>query len=437
MFDPRVVRGLAHGKPVVTNASKDARAAQDKASESQSRQQRLERQKLKKQLINEGVIRPSLQSVHQMHKNIVVPKVRSELKLDLYLEEQVTPTLVNDQTVQTDKLRTPPATPAYKPRKVGVDTHTQVDVDEIFNFDEAVRPLVELLLGHSFEQALAEVSFEENSDKLTKEQQALEEREKERLVAEKSLVDEEVRRNLQLQRQQRLAHERHAKQERVLAMLAAEKAASAFMSGVQKRALDELAVQGGVKDPFEAAVQYEFLPWLMQKVNSQVAMLQSAGTLLDEMLVDGLQDVQNQKDEVAKQRAIEALRAEEERIRAEAAAALDLKLNSRIQVYIDSNWFEEPLGPIDMRGFNRVFDLEAQVLEWLRENIDLQRVPTTDKLNFAYNGDVLVKTKQLYEVGLEGLSNIQLIADLSEPDAEAEQQDEDEEQDEFFGDEDL
>jgi hypothetical protein len=85
MFDPRVVRGLAHGKPVVTNASKDARAAQDKASESQSRQQRLERQKLKKQLINEGVIRPSLQSVHQMHKNIVVPKVRSELKLDLYL----------------------------------------------------------------------------------------------------------------------------------------------------------------------------------------------------------------------------------------------------------------------------------------------------------------------------------------------------------------
>ena len=62
---------------------------------------------------------------------------------------------------QTSEFLPRPATPPYIPRKTGVDRSTQVeDVAELFNFDLEVKPLLEVIVMKTLEQALYEVQSE-------------------------------------------------------------------------------------------------------------------------------------------------------------------------------------------------------------------------------------------------------------------------------------
>jgi len=89
MFDARVVRGIAHGKPVISSASKKTAALDAAQSAANAKKAILTEQRRreaeKTQMINDGLIRPTLKSVHEMHRSIVIPKKRTELKLSLYL----------------------------------------------------------------------------------------------------------------------------------------------------------------------------------------------------------------------------------------------------------------------------------------------------------------------------------------------------------------
>jgi hypothetical protein len=63
---------------------------------------------------------------------------------------------------QTDEFDNRPPTPDYVPRKTGVDTSTQIiDTTELFNFDEEIDPILEIITKKVIEQALAEVNAEE------------------------------------------------------------------------------------------------------------------------------------------------------------------------------------------------------------------------------------------------------------------------------------
>ena len=63
---------------------------------------------------------------------------------------------------QTDEFRRRPPTPDYVPRKTGIDMSTQIENNmELFNFDEEVEPILEIIMKKTLEQALLEVSAEE------------------------------------------------------------------------------------------------------------------------------------------------------------------------------------------------------------------------------------------------------------------------------------
>ena len=86
----------------------------------------------KAQLIAAGRIRPKHDSVAQIHEKIVVPKVRTEVPLHLYLLEQEEKPIVVGQDTQTDVFLEEPPPPAYIPKKTGVDMETQVQIVTLF-----------------------------------------------------------------------------------------------------------------------------------------------------------------------------------------------------------------------------------------------------------------------------------------------------------------
>ena len=49
----------------------------------------------------------------------------------------------------------------YIPKKTGIDAFTQVENDELFNFDREVEPIVQVLVSKTIEQAMLEVQEED------------------------------------------------------------------------------------------------------------------------------------------------------------------------------------------------------------------------------------------------------------------------------------
>ncbi|KAH9644779.1 hypothetical protein HF086_016273 [Spodoptera exigua] len=72
--------------------------------------------------------------------------------------------------VQTDLFVDRPATPVYVPAKTGADAFTQIYPGDLFDFDLEVQPILEVLVGKTTEQALAEVAQEEELATLREQQ---------------------------------------------------------------------------------------------------------------------------------------------------------------------------------------------------------------------------------------------------------------------------
>ena len=84
-----------------------------------------------------------------------------DVQTEQYLEELTDTVPESENTTQTDAFLDRPATPLYVPLKVGIDTATQIEQGELFNFDLEVEPMLEVLVGKTMEQALQEVCEEE------------------------------------------------------------------------------------------------------------------------------------------------------------------------------------------------------------------------------------------------------------------------------------
>lgn len=110
------------------------------------------------------------------------PEAHEEIDLTQFLveNEQENPAIASlrsaggevlDQATQTDEFVLPPPRPAYpagdpacmqgKHIKRGVDADTQTDPALLWDFDEEVAPLLDVLVGKTLEQALLEVTEEE------------------------------------------------------------------------------------------------------------------------------------------------------------------------------------------------------------------------------------------------------------------------------------
>ena len=153
MSDPRVVRGTTNiSQPISKSSTVDGVTTRNNPPGS--------RRGASSKTNNQNTIPAISQSTYSFE---VKKYCEDGLDLSTYLTEGME-RLPSSKAVdtQTDEFHRRPPTPEYVPRKTGVDTSTQIENNvELFNFDEEVEPILEMIMKKTLEQALLEVSAEE------------------------------------------------------------------------------------------------------------------------------------------------------------------------------------------------------------------------------------------------------------------------------------
>ena len=120
-------------------------------------------------------------------------RAHMEIQTELYLEELADRVEEFDAETQTDSFLDRPQSPLFVPAKTGKDAATQILEGDLFDFDVEVKPILDVLVGKTMEQALQEVMEEEELSNLRKRQREFEELRNAELVETQRLEEQERR----------------------------------------------------------------------------------------------------------------------------------------------------------------------------------------------------------------------------------------------------
>ncbi|KAJ7402828.1 Radial spoke head protein 3 B [Pitangus sulphuratus] len=231
------------------------------------------------------------------------------VQTELYLEEICDRVVEVDGECQTDEFLDRPPTPLFIPAKTGKDIATQIEEGELFDFDIEVKPILEVLIGKTVEQALLEVMEEEELAQLRAHQRAfielrnVEFAELQRLEEQDRRIREEkieyklafkhsfIRgvfvkgRGCKYQERRRLEHlEKLRKQKETTEKIAARAFAKRYLADLIPSVFSNLYDSGFFYDPIERDIETEFLPWLMSEVEETLQKKVLGRTMLDSLI---------------------------------------------------------------------------------------------------------------------------------------------------------
>jgi len=95
------------------------------------------------------------------------PKVSANLTFFLTDATDVKPPQTNVE-IQADIFKERPKTPQYVPKKTGRDVSTQIEDNELFNFDREVTPIISVICTKTIEQSMIEIEEEEELSRIKK-----------------------------------------------------------------------------------------------------------------------------------------------------------------------------------------------------------------------------------------------------------------------------
>ncbi|CCW61009.1 unnamed protein product [Phytomonas sp. EM1] len=278
MYDRRVYRGNTYANPVMTSA---ARAEMHQREEELAQRRKAHTQRVasikRRRQLEAARRRLATPDPLEGHHHI-------DVQTEPYLEELTDPVQVQCQETQTDPLLDRPPTPLFVPKKTGRDTETQIYEGDLFSFDIAIEPILEVMVGKTLEQAMLETMQEEELEMLRQQQLEFEQRRKEELLevqkleaAEKRLYEEKERRKQQeIDRLQREKETREKLQARLFA--------KAYMANMENRIIARLQDEGWFADRVLNEVELNFMPWLMDEVDKELMKKEKARSLVDELI---------------------------------------------------------------------------------------------------------------------------------------------------------
>lgn len=395
-YDPRVRRGITIGKPMKISTTEPANEG-GKPSVTEIKRAA---ERARKQREDAGLIRPTFPSVRILHDTIKVPKIREEVPLHLFLEEQVETKATVHIDSQTDVFLEEDPEPGYLPRKTGVDVGSQVDTAQVFVFDRDVEPVLEVVASKTLEQSLMEVREEEELAAMGRRKFELERKFEIEAQQAAALLETEkdrfARKKFQLEAARlRMAREQQANQKMASAFFARR-----FLSKLPDSVFTHLARAGFIVDPVRQAVE-DFLPEVYRKADDKLRERMGSEQLLDDMLSSLLQEQQAERDLREQQRHEAA-----EKARAEAERARQAKRRMVLQLFIHSDLSPTPVGPIQLTGQSTVRDVQEKVKEWMQAN--MQEPPDVSKISFLWGGQKLDPESVLHEVGVETMATISM-----------------------------
>ncbi|XP_066492517.1 radial spoke head protein 3 homolog B-like [Tiliqua scincoides] len=188
------------------------------------------------------------------------------VQTELYLEELADRIIEVDVECQTDEFLDRPATPLFIPAKTGRDVATQILEGELFDFDIEVRPMLEVLVGKTIEQALLEVMEEEELANLRAHQRAYLELRRAELAEVQRLEEQERRHREEKERRKRQQMQALQKEKETSEKIAARAFAQRYLSDLIPSVFGSLRESGYFYDPVERDIEAGFVPWFMDEV---------------------------------------------------------------------------------------------------------------------------------------------------------------------------
>ncbi|KAI8824280.1 radial spoke 3 protein [Fimicolochytrium jonesii] len=207
-----------------------------------------------------------------------------DIQTELYLEELTDKVPEAYAATQTDAFLDRAPSPLFIPMKSGLDVATQVYEGELFDFDYEVKPILEVLVGKTIEQALMEVHEEEELEALRKHQAEFEARRAAENAEVQRLEDAERRRSEEKER--RLAEQIRILKEKQEAAekIAARAFAQSYLQNLMPSVYQSLTTSGYFYDAVEREVDTQFLPWLTGEVQKNLKKRATAQWIVDDLL---------------------------------------------------------------------------------------------------------------------------------------------------------
>ncbi|NXF06165.1 RSPH3 protein, partial [Smithornis capensis] len=269
MYDPRVVRGIALARPPLPERIKPHPLEIQMKKDAQKRA--LARKPAKEK------IQPGTPEPVEGREHVYV-------QTELYLEEISDRMIEVDVECQTDEFLDRPPTPLFIPAKTGKDIATQIEEGELFDFDVEVKPILEVLIGKTVEQALLEVMEEEELAELWACQRAFVEL-RNAEFAELQRLEEQDRRIREEKERRRLEHlAKLQKQKETTEKIAARAFAKRYLADLIPSVFSNLYDSGFFYDPIERDIETKFLPWLMSEVEETLQKKVLGRTMLDSLI---------------------------------------------------------------------------------------------------------------------------------------------------------
>ncbi|XP_054992725.1 radial spoke head protein 3 homolog [Sorex araneus] len=207
-----------------------------------------------------------------------------DVQTELYLEEIADRVIEVDMECQTDAFLDRPPTPLFIPAKTGKDVATQILEGELFDFDIEVRPMLEVLVGKTIEQALLEVMEEEELAALRASQAAFQELRNSELAEVQRLEEQERRHREEKERRKQQQWQIVSKQNETSQKIAARAFAKRYLADLLPSVFDSLQESGYFYDPVERDIELGFIPWLMHEVEKAMEHQMVGRTVVDMLI---------------------------------------------------------------------------------------------------------------------------------------------------------
>lgn len=269
MYDRRIIRGNTYAQNTLpATAQPDPIEIQ---RQQEARRRAIARKRAKNQLI------PKSPEPVEGRKHI-------DVQTELYLEELSDRIEEADVETQTDAFLDRPPSPLYIPAKTGVDVATQILEGELFDFDIEVKPILEVLVGKTIEQALLEVMEEEELANLRVQQRHFEELRNAELVETQRLEEQERRHRGEKERRMKQQVDVLTKERDTGEKIAARAFAQSYLADMVPSVFGSLSENGYFYDPVERDVETSFMPWLAERVEANLNRYRIACLMLDSMI---------------------------------------------------------------------------------------------------------------------------------------------------------
>jgi len=157
MYDKRVFRGNTHNMNMISKNITPAEQEDMRVKE--------EREKKKVEMIRRQLIefkKKKNKGEETLYDLRPGPPARIEVDLTYFLTEQGKEYGPENKNVvaQTDAFQPKPPSPKYVPKKTGMDAETQIGDYDLFYYDDAVLPILNVVVDKTLEAALLEVEEE-------------------------------------------------------------------------------------------------------------------------------------------------------------------------------------------------------------------------------------------------------------------------------------